>query len=102
MKNPKWNENEVANYNRLTQGSEVSMVRIEGLAYTAVNEMYLARIEQKKMRQERLSIINALDQIADGICTLERILGVSLKDMAQRHFEQKLEMARKERESQCQ
>lgn len=61
MKNPNWNENEVANYNRLTQGSEVSMVRIEGLAYTAVNEMYLARIEQKKMRQERLSIVNALD-----------------------------------------
>ena len=97
MKNPNWNENEVANYNRLTQGSEVSMVRIEGLAYTAVNEMYLARIEQEKIKQERNAIINALDQIADGICTLERILGVSLKDMAQRHFEQKLEMARKEK-----
>lgn len=44
-----------------------------------------------------ITFINALDQIADGICTLERILGVSLKDMAQRHFEQKLEMARKEK-----
>ena len=100
MKNPNWNENEVANYNRLTQGSEVSMVRIEGLAYTAVNEMYLARIEQKKMRQERLSIVNALDQIADGIYTLERILNVSLKEMALRHFEQRLELARKERDVQ--
>ena len=100
MKNPNWNENEVANYNRLTQGSEVSMVRIEGLAYTAVNEMYLARIEQKKMRQERLSIVNALDQIADGIYTLERILNVSLKEMALRHFEQRRELARKERDVQ--
>ena len=98
MKHPNWNENEVANYNRLTQGSEVSMVRIEGLAYTAVNEMYLARIEQEKIKQERNAIINALDQIADGICTLERILGVSLKDMAQRHFERKLEMVRRESE----
>lgn len=98
MKNPNWNENEVANYNRLTQGSEVSMVRIEGLAYTAVNEMYISRIEQEKIKQERNAIINVLDQIADGICTLERILGVSLKDMAQRHFEQKLEMVRKESE----
>lgn len=98
MKNSNWNKNEVANYNRLTQCSEVSMARIEGLAYTAVNEMYISRIEQEKIKQERNSIINALDQIADGICALERILGVSLKDMAQRHFEQKLEMARKEGE----
>lgn len=96
MRFSKWNEAEVATYKRLTESKEVTMERIEGLAYTAVHEMYISRIEQEKIKQERNAIINALDQIADGICTLERILGVSLKDMAQRHFEQKLEMARKE------
>ena len=91
----KWNEEEVATYKRLTEGKEVTMERIEGLAYTAVHEMFLARMERKKQELERSIIIKALDQMADGMRTLEEHLGISLKEMADRHFQRELEEIRK-------
>ena len=86
MRHPDWDESENENYNRLSKVREGSVEgQIESLAYTAVMEMYHARKEKEKLQAEKKKITDALDQIADGICTLERILGCNLAKMSERH-----------------
>ena len=97
MRHPNWNDCENANYDRLSQPSGgATLAAIEGLAYTAVMEMYHHRKAKEEIAEEKARITDAIDQIADGICELEWILGISIHKMNTRHNEKKLEKLRKE------
>jgi len=98
MRHPNWNDSENANYDRLSNPSGgLSMSAIEGLAYTAVMEMYHQRMVKEDVSEEKKRISDAIDQIADGICTLERILGIDIHKMSERHNGLKLEKLRKQK-----
>ena len=98
MRHPNWSADENANYDRLSNPSGgATLAVIEGLAYTAVMEMYHHRKAREEIAEEKARITDAIDQIADGICDLERILGVDIHKMNARHNEKKLEELRKER-----
>ena len=97
MRHPDWDESENENYDRLSKVREGSVEgQIESLAYTAIMEMYHARKEKEKLQAEKKKITEALDQMADGISKLERILGISIEKMSQQHFAKKLAEAREE------
>lgn len=86
MRHPEWNSSENANYDRLSNPSGgATMSAVEGLAYTAVMEMYHNRKGNEDWSAEKKRIVDAIDQIADGICTLERILGIDIHKMSERH-----------------
>jgi len=99
MIHPDWNENERNTYLRLAnpKGGPSQDV-VEGLAYTAVIEMYHQRKGEERLTAEKQRIIDAIDQMAEGICTLERILGVDIHKMSERHAADRYEMFRKRRE----
>lgn len=99
MRHPDWDESENENYNRLSKVREGSIEgQIEGLAYTAVMEMYHARKEKEKLQTEKKGITDALYQMAYGIRKLEMLLGISIEKMSQQHFAQKLAEAHEEEE----
>lgn len=82
-----WNDCEKDNYARLCKCGT-----IDGLAYTAVMEMYNARKadEAAKFREDKIR--DALGMMAEGITQLEIILGIDIKKIAGKHFSE--EMAR--------
>ena len=82
-----WNDCEKENYERLCKCGT-----IDGLAYTAVMEMYNARKadEAAKFREDKIR--DALGMMAEGIEQLEILLGVNIKKMSEKHFRE--EMAR--------
>lgn len=94
MRNPNWNINETANYERLIKTCKDPAA--EGLAYTAVMEMYHARIAEERHEEEKQRIRDAIDMIAEGVHELERILGISIEKMAERNFQKGLDAIRKE------
>ena len=93
MRHPDWDDSENANYDRLSKLSIKDASVVEGLAYTAVMEMYHHRKADERNDAQKEQIVNAIDQIADGICTLERILGVDIHEMSKRHFIKNLEIS---------
>ena len=92
MTHPRWNGNEVANYDRLVKTCKSP--EGEGLAYTAVMEMYHARLELERHEGEKRRIRDAIDMIAEGICTLECILGIDIHKMSERNFQKRMDAAR--------
>ncbi len=94
MKHPKWNDGETASYERLVKTCKDPAA--EGLAYTAVMEMYHARKTGERYEREKQRIRDAMNMIAEGICELERILGISIEKMAQLNFQKRLDKARQE------
>ena len=78
MRNKDWDDCENKHFEKFAKQDE-------GLAYTIVMEMYHARKAQEAHDEEKRSIVAAIDQIADGICELERILKISIYDMKKRH-----------------
>lgn len=93
MTHPGWNPDEVANYERLVKTCKSP--EGEGLAYTAVMEMYHARIALERLESEKQRIRDAVDMIAEGICTLERILGIDIHKMSERNSQRRMDAARK-------
>ncbi len=79
MRNKDWDDCENKHFEKFAKQDE-------GLAYTIVMEMYHARKAQEAHDEEKRSIVAAIDQIADGICELERILKISIYDMKKRHW----------------
>ena len=85
MTNPRWNEEELKCYERLAKaGNGKDPEGIEGLAYTAVNEMYLSRIDRENKEKFCEEVTDAIDMMATGICMLEDRLGFSIRKMADR------------------
>lgn len=80
-----WNDCENFNYEKFAK-------KDEGLAYTIAMEMYHARKAQETHDEEKRRIVAAIDQIADGICELEQILGISIQDMQKRHMLAKIKL----------
>lgn len=102
MKNPKWNENESVTYDRLANtGNGKDREGIEGLAYTAVCEMHASRLEHERAEKFKEGIIEALCEMSEGICFLEDKLGISIREMANKHFSERLEKARRETYAIC-
>lgn len=93
MTHPRWNDNEVVTYERLAKTCKST--EGEGLAYTAVMEMYHARLELERHESEKRRIRDAIDMIAEGICTLECILGIDIHKMSERNFQKRMDAARK-------
>lgn len=98
MKHPNWNMDENANYERLAQNCHDP--RDRELAYTAVQEMYLARKAQEKAaaREERIS--KAIGMMAEGIKELEDILGINIRKIAAASFEKRMDEMFPERKAQ--
>ncbi len=94
MKHPKWNDAEAASYERLVKTCKDQAA--EGLAYTAVMEMYHARMEGVRCEEEKKRLRDAMCMIAEGICELERILGVSIEKMAAQNFQKRMDALRQE------
>lgn len=59
-------------------------------------EMYHARKTGERYEREKQRIRDAMNMIAEGICELERILGISIEKMAQLNFQKRLDKARQE------
>lgn len=85
MRNKDWNDCENRHFEKFAKQDE-------GLAYTIVMEMYHARKAQEAHDEEKRSIVAAIDQIADGICTLERILKINIHKMSEKHSAAQYEM----------
>lgn len=94
MKHPKWNDAEAASYERLVKTCKDPAA--EGLAYTAVMEMYHARMEGVRHEEEKKRLRDAMGMIAEGICEFERILGVSIEKIAAQNFQKRMDMLRQE------
>ena len=99
MRHSKWNDSESANYERLVGTCKDPAA--EGLAYTAVMEMYHARVAKERHEEEKQRIRDAIDMIAEGIHELERILGISIEKMAERNFQKRLDILKQERSAPC-
>jgi RNA polymerase-interacting CarD/CdnL/TRCF family regulator len=96
MRHPEWNDEENENYDRLSNPRDgANQSAVEGLAYTVVMEMYQRRKNEEYVSAEKQLIVDAIDQIADGICNLEKILGIDIHKMSERHNGLKLEELRK-------
>ena len=102
MTYPRWNEEELKCYERLAKtGNGKDPEGIEGLAYTAVNEMYLSRIDRENKEKFREEVTDAIDMMATGICMLEDRLGFSIRKMADRRFAKEFSSMRKDTEKIC-
>ena len=93
MRHPEWNDEENENYDRLSNPRDgANQSAVEGLAYTVVMEMYQRRKNEEYVSAEKQLIVDAIDQIADGICKLEKILGIDIHKMSEQHTIARLEM----------
>lgn len=102
MTNQNWNDDELENYRRLVKtGNGKDPEGIHGLAYTAVCEMYSSRVEREKNEKFRKVITEAMLEVFDGMCFIEEKLGVSLKEMSDKYYKEKMERARKETNAIC-
>ena len=102
MTNPNWNDDELENYRRLVKtGNGKDPEGIDGLAYTAVCEMYSSRVEREKNEKFRKVITDAMLEVFDGMRFIEEKLGVSLREMSDKYFKEKMERARKETNAIC-
>jgi len=102
MTNPRWNEEERKCYERLAKtGNGKDPEGIEGLAYTAVNESYLSRIDRENKEKFCEEVTEAIDMMATGICRLEDSLGFSIRKMADRRFAKEFNSIRKDTEKIC-
>ena len=97
MTNQNWNDDELNNYRRLVKtGNGKDPEGIEGLAYTAVCEIYSSRVEREKKEKFCKVITDAMLEVFDGMRFIEEKLGVNLREMSEKYFEEKMERARKE------
>jgi len=96
MISQKWNDCEKANYRRLLETVQGLGPAAEGLAYTAVAEMYNARIASERHDEEKRRLRNAINMMAEGMHELELILGISISKMASKNFAERMDAARKE------
>lgn len=96
MISQKWNDCERGNYRRLLATVQGLGSAAEGLAYTAVMEMYNSRIASERHDEEKRRLRNAIDMMAEGIHELELILGISISKMAAKNFSKRMDAARKE------
>ena len=96
MRNPNWNEDESANYERLLKTCKDPVA--EELAYTAIMEMHHARMAGERHEEEKRRIREAIGMIAEGIHELERILGISIEKMAAQSFQKRLDELRDKEE----
>lgn len=102
MVNDKWNENERARYESLRKtGNGKDTEGIEGLAYTAVCEMYLARHDAEKNERFKESVVDALSEMAEGICRLEDGMGISIRELANRRWAEAFGKMRRETKAIC-
>lgn len=102
MVNDKWNDGERASYERLCKtGNGKDPEGVEGLAYTAVCEMYEARLEAEKRKKFRDDVVAALSEMAQGICHLEDYLGISIRDLSSRRYAEQFYKIRKETKATC-
>ena len=102
MVNDKWNECERKCYERLSKtGNGKDPEGIDGLAYTAVCEMYMNRIDRERNDKFRDGIMYAIGEMSEGICILEDRLGFSIGDLARDHFADRFNKLRKETKAIC-
>ena len=102
MTNPRWNEEELKCYERLAKtGNGKDPEGIDGLAYTAVNEMYLSRIDRENKEKFCEEVTEAIDMMAAGICRLEDRLGFRIREMADRRFANEFKKMRNDTEKIC-
>jgi DNA-binding Lrp family transcriptional regulator len=102
VNNPNWNDDEIENYRRLIKtGNGKDPEGIHGLAYTAVCEMRSSRVEREKNEKFRKVITEAMLEVFDGMCFIEEKLGVSLREMSDKYFKDKMERARKQTNAIC-
>lgn len=102
MINDKWNEFERATYERLSKtGNGKDPEAVDGLAYTVVCELYENRIDREKHESMLSALRDALSEMSEGICTVEKILGVSIREMAESHFGDKMDRLRRDGQRLC-
>ena len=88
MINDKWNDDERSNFDRLSHPSGgATMESVVGLAYTAVMEMYHARVAMEKARAREDAMCQAIGQIANGMNRLAEAMGpyVRMEDLSDRY-----------------
>ena len=102
MTNPNWNDDELENYRRLVKtGNGKDPEGIDGLAYTAVCEMYSRRVEREKNEKFCKVVTDAMLEVFNGMRFIEEKLGVSLREMSDEYFKEKMERARNETNAIC-
>lgn len=102
MTNPNWNDDELKNYCRLVKtGNGKDPECVEGLAYTVVCEVHNNRMYKEETERFKKGIIEALCEMSEGICFLEDKLGINIREMANKHFSERLEKARRETYAIC-
>lgn len=102
MINPRWNEEERKCYERLAKtGNGKDPEGIEGLAFTAVNETYLNRIDRENREKFYNEVTEAIEMMSTGICRLEDRLGFRIREMADRRFAKEFNRIRNDTENIC-
>ena len=102
MTNPRWNEEEREHYEMLAKtGNGKDPEGIEGLAYSAVNEMYMNRINRENKEKFCSEVSEAIYMMSAGICMLEDRLGINIRKMADRWFSNEFKKVRSDTEKIC-
>lgn len=102
MVNDKWNEGERRVYERLSKlGNGKDRETVDGLAYTAVSEMYMNRLDREKNEAFANYIKKGLYEMSEGICMIEKSLGINIHEMADAHFNEKMDKYFREGNALC-